>query len=407
MTTPPSPATTLTPELRRDIERWFARRGVPQLIEGYSSERAMDSRAAPLISLWLVIGTIKDWGTRPDWPVAWNLIGIAATIAWMAVVWTILSRLRHRPAALRPSTFDILDIAIIGCLPALPAALIDQNGFEAIAATLGALTGIGVIYLVIGFGIIAIGIWAFERLWLQLIHLVELVARTLPLLVILVVFLLFGAEIWQVAHAMNASELALVLIFLLVMASLFVVTAFHREFSRLGDELCREAILASAATTPVAPLVTFASPALQGLPRLTWLHRSNLTLLVVVPQLLQVAAVALIVMAFLVVFAVLAIPGDVQAGWIGTSPRVLVEFSLANEPRTISAEMLVVSAVLGGIVGLYFSGLAISDPTYRSEQFDRDVDGVRELLAARAVYLDAIGQHDATTSGAPTPLPNL
>ena len=73
-------------------------------------------------------------------------------------------------------------------------------------------------------------------------------------------------------------------------------------------------------------------------------------------------------------------------------PRVVLDFSLASEPRTISAESLIVSAVLGGIVGLYFSGLAISDPTYRSEQFDRDVEGVRELLAARAVYLDAIAR---------------
>ena len=392
MTTPDPPRSALTPELRRDIERWFAKRGVPQLIEGYSSERAMDSRAAPLISLWLIVGTIKDWGTRPDWPLVSNVIGIAATIAWMAVVWIVVSRLRHRPAALRPSTFDIFDIATIALLPALPAALIDQNAFEAVAATLGALTGIGAIYVVIGFGLIEIGLWAFERLWLQLIHLVELVARTLPLLVILVVFLLFGAEIWQVAHAMSAVELALVLLFLLFMASLFVVTAFQREFSRLGRELQRAAILEGAAATPVAPLAALASPTLDGLPRLSWLHRSNLTLLVVVPQLLQAAAVALIVMAFLVVFAVLAIPGDVQAGWIGTSPRVIAEFTLANEPRTISAELLVVSAVLGGIVGLYFSGLAISDPTYRTEQFDRDVDGVRELLAARAVYLDAIRQ---------------
>ncbi len=392
MTTADAPAPALTPELRRGVERWFARRGVPQLIEGYSSEKAMDSRAAPLISLWLIVGTIKDWGTRPDWPLASNLVGIAATIAWMALVWTVVSRLRRRPVAIRPSTFDMFDIATIALLPALPAALIDQNIFEAIAATLGALTGIGVIYAIIGFGLFEIGRWAFERLWLQLVHLVELVARTLPLLVILVVFLLFGAEIWQVAHAMNASELALVLLFLLLMASLFVVMAFQREFSRLGRELGRESILEAAATTPVAPLVGGASPALDGLPRLTWLHRSNLTLLVVVPQLLQVAAVALIVMAFLVVFAVLAIPGDVQAGWIGSPPRVLLEFSMASEPRTISAELLVVSAVLGGIVGLYFSGLAISDPTYRSEQFDRDVDGVRELLAARAVYLDAIRQ---------------
>lgn len=380
----------MTPELRREIERWFAKRGVPQLIEGYSSERAMDSRAAPLVSLWLIVGTVKDWGTRPDWPLAWNAIGIAATMAWIVAVWASVSRLRARPVALRPSTFDMLDIATIALLPALPAALIDQHPAEAVAATLGALSGIGAIYVVIGFGLFEIGQWAFERLWLQLVHLVELVARTLPLLVILVVFLLFGAEIWQVAHAMDAAELALVLLFLLAMASLFVITAFQREFARITRTLDRDAVLQSAAGTPVGPLVARVGPRVMGSPRLTWLQRSNLTLLVVVPQLLQVLAVALIVMTFLVTFAVLAIPGDVQAGWIGTAPRVVLEFSVASEPRTISAELLVVSAVLGGIVGLYFSGLAISDPTYRSEQFDRDVDGVRELLAARAVYLDAL-----------------
>ena len=389
MTTPAPPTPTLTPELRRDIERWFARRGVPQLIEGYSSERAMDSRAAPLISLWLVVGTVKDWGTRPDWPMAWNVFGIAATIGWMAVAWTIFSRLRHRRVRLRLTTLDMFDIGAIALLPALPAALIDQNAYEAITATLGALSGIGAVYLVIGFGLIEIGRWAFERLWLQLVHLVELVARTLPLLVILVVFLLFGAEIWQVAHAMNVSELALVLLFLLLMAALFGVTAFRRELGQIQSELDRERILAGAANTPVASLAAGVSPALVGAPSLSWLPRSNLTLLVVVPQLLQVAAVGLIVSAFLVVFAVLAIPGDVQALWIGAAPRVVVEFPLVNEVRTISAELLIVSAVLGGIVGLYFSGLAISDPTYRSEQFDRDVAGVRELLAARAVYLDA------------------
>jgi hypothetical protein len=382
----------LSPDLRRDIERWFARRGVPQLIEGYSSERAMDSRAAPLISLWLIVGTIRDWGTRPDWPLAWNAIGIAGTIAWMAVVWGAFSRLRHRPVGLRPSTFDLLDISTIGLLPALPAALIDQNPGEFVAATLGALAGIGVIYVVIGFGLIEIGLWAFERLWLQVTHLVGLVARTLPVLVILVVFLLFGAEIWQVAHATNASELTLVLAFLLLMASLFAVTAFRRELTRLERDLDRHGIVESAAGTPVAPLLAAVSPAVTGVPRLSWLHRSNLTLLVVVPQLLQVVAVAVIVTAFLIVFAVLAIPGEVQRGWIGAVPRVVIEYSMLNEPRILSAELFIVSAVLGGIVGLYFSGLAVSDPTYRSEQFDRDVDGVRELLAARAVYIDAIGR---------------
>jgi len=56
----------------------------------------------------------------------------------------------------------------------------------------------------------------------------------------------------------------------------------------------------------------------------------------------------------------------------------------------VTAELLIVCALLGGIVGLYFSGLAISDPAYRSERFDRDVASVRELIAARAIYVHAL-----------------
>jgi hypothetical protein len=32
---------------RRQIERWFAGRGVPQMVEGYSTEQRMDARAVP------------------------------------------------------------------------------------------------------------------------------------------------------------------------------------------------------------------------------------------------------------------------------------------------------------------------------------------------------------------------
>ncbi len=99
MTLPSPAAKAPTPEHRRDIERWFARRGVPQLIEGFSSESAMDRRAAPLISLWLILGTLLWWGTRPDWPLLANLAGVVATVGWMAVVWMVVSRLRHRIVA--------------------------------------------------------------------------------------------------------------------------------------------------------------------------------------------------------------------------------------------------------------------------------------------------------------------
>ena len=377
----------MTPELQRDIERWFARRGVPQLIEGYSSESSMDRRAAPLISLWLIGGTILYWGTRPDWSIPMNVAGIAATVGWMTLVWVMVSRLRHRPARIRPSTFDLGDILTIAFLPVVPAALIDGDGGEAIRAFLGALTGVGIIYVIIGFGLIEIGAWALERLWLEVTHIVELLARTLPVLLILVVFLLFAAEMWEAAHAMTFVELGVVLLLLLLVAALLVVVTFRGEFHDMEIRTDADGVLLDSSDTPAAPLADTVLDTAVPSPRLTWIQRSNVTLLVAVPQLLQAIVVGMVVMAFLVLFALIAIPASVQQAWIGGPPRDIVTFVMLDETRALSEEMIIVSAVLGGIVGLYFSGLGITDRTYRSEGFDREVAGVRRILAARALYL--------------------
>jgi hypothetical protein len=388
----PSSSGAIDPATRRAIEVWLARRGVPQLIEGYNSEPAMDARAAPFISLWLVLGTIRDWGTRPDWPIGLNAIGIAVTIAWMAVVWVAVSRMRGRSPWTRPTTFDLIDIATIALLPAIPAALIDGTPREAITATLGALTGIGVIYVVVGFGLLEIGAWAIERLWLQVTHIVELVARTLPLLLILVVFLLFAAEIWEAAHEMNGLELGAVLLLLLLLAALLIVSSFRRELRRLEAGAAVEAMSADVADTPAAQLAGQMAPEVTRGPPLTRLERSNLTLLVAIPHLLQAIAVGAVVAAFLVAFGMLVIPIEVQESWIGAPSRLVASASVGGEVRTVSEELLIVTALLGGIVGLYFSGLAISDPTYRSEGFDREVGEVRRLLAVRAVYRAALAR---------------
>jgi hypothetical protein len=376
----------LTPELQRDIERWFARRGVPQLIEGYSSESSMDRRAAPLISLWLIGGTVLYWGTRPDWSIPMNLAGSAATIGWMALVWVVVSWLRGRPARLRPSTFDLQDILTIAFLPAVPAAVIEGAWGEAIPAFVGALTGVGIIYVIIAFGLIEIGAWALERLWLEVTHIVELLARTLPVLLILVVFLLFAAELWEAAHAMSWVELALVLVLLLFVAALLVIISFRGELHAIEARTDDDGVLADASDTPAAPLTAVIDDVVP-MPTLSRLERSNVSLLVAVPQLLQAGAVGLVVMGFLVVFALIAIPASVQATWIGAPTRDLVTFVLLDESRSLSEEMVVVSAILGGIVGLYFSGIGITDARYRAEGFDREVAFVRRILAARALYL--------------------
>ncbi len=384
------------PELRRDVERWFVRRGVPQLIEGYSSEPAMDARAAPYISLWLVLGTVLHWGTRPDWPAHLNVIGVVATIAWASGIWTAIQHWRGRTLGRRPQTLDGRDILTIGLLPALPAALIDGSAAEAVTATLGALAGIGAIYLVIGFGLIEIALWAVERLWIQLAHIVELVARTLPLLLILVVFLLFAAEIWEAAHAMRTVELVVVLLLLLAVATLLVVTTFRVELRAIESRIDWDGIIADASGTPAAALLPHVRGGQPPPVRLGLLARLNVTALVAIQQLLQGVFVAAFVMAFLVAFGLIALPVGVQERWIDDSVRVLGQFELLGESRTVSEELLTVSALLGGIVGLYFTGLSITDPVHRAQQFDGAVTEVRQLLAARSVYAAAL------RSGQPT-----
>lgn len=384
----------LSPAGRLAIERWFVRRGVPQLIEGYGSEARLDARAAPLIGAWLVLGTILYWGVNPAWPVLVNVAGVVMTLTVIAGGFLASRWLRHRPLLSHSMTFDVAEIGLLGLLPAISAGIIDGSAREAIVAFLNALLGIGVIYVVILFGLGEVAIWALGRLWSQFSGIIGLIATTLPLLLILVAFLLFAAELWEAAHALRAGELAMVIGLLIVIGILLVVTTFREDLARLEARTDWDSALQQAAGTPAEELARrMATPRPPPRP-LSWLERTNLVALVLINQLLQSAFVALLVMAFLVGFGIIALPAEVQERWIGEPVDTIARFELLGEERRLSGELLTVSAMLSGIVGLYFTGLAISDSTQRGDQFRRAVGEVRQLLAARAVYLAAL-QADA------------
>lgn len=385
-----TPTHPLTPSIQADIERWFIRRGVPQLVEGYSSEARMDARAAPLIAGWLAIGTILFWGTRPDWPWWLNVAGVIGTLTFVVVGYATVAWMRGRRPVIGAATLDLLEVFLLGLLPAVPAGLIDESLRGTIVAGLNSLLGIGVIYVVVGFGLLELAAWATGRLGDQLASMVTLVARTLPLLLILVVFLLFAAEIWEMAHAMSGAELAAVLVLLLVIAALLCSTTFGRELRRIESSDDWETTLAYAGATPAGPLTSRIQAPEEPTPRLTWLQRTNVSALVLVDQLLQSTFVAVVVMAFLVVFGLLALPASVLTGWVGEPLVPLSRFELLGETRVLSVELLTVAALLGGIVGLYYTGLALTDASHRSEHFDPVVLDVRRLLAVRAVYLEAL-----------------
>ena len=383
-------APVLTPDLRRTIERWFVQRGVPQLIEGYSEEAQMDARAAPYIAAWLAIGTVLYWGTRPDWPLALNIAGVLATLTFIVIGYGLVRRLRGRGVGSWVGKFDLVDIGAFGLLPGIASGLIEWSPRELIVATLNALLGIGVIYVAVLFGLVEMAIWAGGRLQAQLTSIVGLVARTLPLLLILVAFLLFAAEIWEAAHALELPELVAVITLLAIVASVLVVTSARAEMRRLEDRDWAT-IDADATDTPAASLATDVDVSWPPKRRrLTWLQQTNVISLMVVSQLLESLFVALVVMVFLVVFGVLVIPEVVQERWVGEPVRTALAFDLLGERRTISGELLNVTALLSGIVGLYFTGQAVAEPGHREEHFAHVVTEVGEVLAARSLYVAAL-----------------
>ena len=165
---------------RQRIERWFAQRGVPQLIEGYTSEQRMDARALPLLTAWVALATAIAC-RRPELPPTQNLVGVLLAMAGVAsVLATILLLRRHPPFG--GSRFDLVDIAMLGIVPGVASALVHDAPLVALGTISLVLTGVGLIYLITGFGLLELGGWALGHLRAQLGQIATLVSRTLPVL---------------------------------------------------------------------------------------------------------------------------------------------------------------------------------------------------------------------------------
>jgi hypothetical protein len=311
-----------------------------------------------------------------------------ALAASLVVIGLWLWLRRHAP--FDPSSkLDPLDIGVIGLAPGIAAAVVHESPRIVIGVTPFVLLGVGAIYIVTGFGLLELAGWALGYLRAQLGQIVTLVSRTLPVLLILVVFLLFASELWQAAHTLGGADLAAVIGLLLVVATVLCVNRGREEIAAIEASRDPEAIGRLLEGTPAEPL-SGVVPQVAGPRRLTWQERLNLVFLMLISQLLQSMFVGLLVTVFLVALGLLAVPASVQETWVGEPVRTVLAFELFGEPRLLSAELLVAAGLLGGVCALYFTGLALTDPAFRTEFHQRVVGDVEQIVAVHVVYLAAL-----------------
>lgn len=336
-------------------EASFRRAGLPLFIEDYSAYEDIFTRAVPFLGLIFfaqLLGAVSL-----DWPLWANALAVGVGLAILLGGLAAVNHRRGRPTLSVP---DRVGRTELGAFLLLPALLPLLNG-QAVSAVVTALTNaviLGLVYVVVGLGVISIVLWAGRRLLGQLAASLLLLTRAVPVLLVFMIVLFVNTEMWQVFSDLSDAAIAGITALFLLVGSLFIAVRLPRDVRGLEHEV--------GAAVPLRRAQMF-----------------NVGLVMFISQALQVLLVAVLVGAFFVAFGALAITDGVIEAWISRPPEDLGEGGL------VSVELLKVSGGLAAFSGLYYTIAVLTDSSYREEFLDELTTSMRTTFAERAEYLAA------------------
>ena len=375
---PPSPLA--------DVERWFIHRGLPHFIDGYKAGPDVWTRSLPALAVAYLAGALNGLDLK-RWSLGENLTAAVGVLALAVAAFAGANLLRRRPALSLPKTIGPPELAVFVIGPALPSALFGQWG-DVVQTLVEGVAVLVVIYLATSYGLVPMLRWAAGRAVLLVADLGSVLAKALPLMLLVVAFLFLAAEPWQVAAQLNGWAYPVAVGLFVVLGMLFLVGRLPTELKGLSTFADWDQVGALVANGPAAqlPAGAGAQPVHEPLSRRQWV---NVGLVTLVPQAVQITAVALVIAGFFVVFGVLALGPEVTGMWVAAEPNVLVSQVLFGRRLVLTEELLRVSGLLGAFSGMYFTVYLATDAIYRAEFRNDVVEEVREAFAVRSLYLSA------------------
>jgi hypothetical protein len=264
-------------------------------------------------------------------------------------------------------------------------------------------TGVVVCALTLGAGALLYGFaylhlwpiatWAAKQTFGSLSWLFPLITRALPLLLLFITFLFINTEVWQVTSALNRAYLWLTVMMFAAVAVAFLVVRLPEEVRDVSARATGDQLVAICSGTPVEPFAAEVTGDVADGPS-SRLQRTNLVLVLLIAQALQVALLSLSVFAFFILFGLVAIKDSVIRAWLGTHanghdiPHPLP--SLDWLP--ISNELFQVSVFLAAFSGLYFTVYAVTDENYRKQFFTDIATTLESAIGVQRVYRVLIGR---------------
>ena len=234
-------------------EAWFRRQGVPHLTENYSTQRDILTRTLPFLLTVLALEVLLNFS--PDWPWWANALSIVGAMVALTAVWIGINALRRRKLLSLPEQVGAVEVLVfLLTAPTLTGLIWGAWADAAVVFGINALLLVGA-YLTVGFALVPILRWGVRRLLRDMIDVLGLFARALPLLLLFLTFLFINAEVWQLAGTIEPGILgALMALFALVTAA-FLISRLPHELSDLATFESPERVLELVQGTPAAGLV--------------------------------------------------------------------------------------------------------------------------------------------------------
>ncbi len=344
-----------------DYERRFRRAGLPNLIEDYSATEDVFTRALPFLTLVFVVEMLGAINLEWD-SVAANVAAFVGGVALMLGAFGVLNVVRGRPFASMPRKVGTPELAAFVVLPAVLPVVFGGQWRSALVTLGGQLLLLGIVYVVVAYGVISILRWAGTRFVGQLRDSLGLMVRALPLLLFFALITFFTNEYWQMFATVRGPRYGVALALFAILGALFLsvrIPGGVRDLER-GSHL--DAPLRRA-------------------------QRVNVGVVIFVSQAFQVLFVAAAVWVFFVVFGTLLILPEIQASWTRLAEPAAYDLPVVGTRLGITRELLRVATGTAAFSGLYYTVAMVVDSNYRDELVTGITDEMRETFAERDTYL--------------------
>lgn len=347
----------------RELERRFRHAGLPLLAEDYSATEDVFTRTIPLLALVFVLELLG--AVNLEWSAVANVFAVVGGLVLLLGAFGALNTLRGRPFLSIPRKVGLPELSAFVVLPVVLPLVFGGQLLSALVTGAVNLALLGLIWLVVGFGVISILRWTVARFIRLLGASLTLLVRALPLLLFFSLVTFFTNEYWQLfGGASGATFYAAAGLFALLAAAFLLV-----RLPGSVKELERE----SGLDEPLGRR-----------------QRANVALLVFVGQALQVAFVGVAIWLFFMVFGALLVTPAIRTDWLGSTGRELFTIPFLGEQLEVTKELLRTAAGVASFSALYYAVASAVDSTYRDEFLTELTEQLRGTFAERREYLTLV-----------------